>query len=96
MEKDLIRMQMLAGVITESEYQDKIGGDKLSEEEYHNIELYMNNAGYRSSEGMDDVSYHIDSEDLIIGIDRNGYYALDDKTNEHFYSLSDVIKFYNL
>jgi hypothetical protein len=87
-------MQKLAGIITESEYKAKIDEDKLSEEEYLNMERYMDNAGYSSSEGMNDISYYINGENFVLGIDSHGYYALDDETNTKFTTLLDVIKFY--
>jgi hypothetical protein len=95
MNNEYLHMQKLAGLITEGEYQAKMDEGKLSREEYHNIQRYMDNAGYRSSEGMDDTSYYINGDDFVMGIDDHGYYVLDDKTNEQFTSLADVIKFYN-
>ena len=94
MTKDQLRMQMLAGIITEGQYKNML--NEMDENEHNKIESYLDSKNIPWSEDMDGVNYDINGRTLVVGVGHGSYYAIDDETHTQFNSLEDIIKFYNI
>jgi len=94
MTQEQLRMQMLAGIITEGEYKAKL--NEMDNNEYSKIESYLDSNNITWSEDMDGVNYDINGELLVMGIGHGEYYAIDDKTGTNFTSLEQIKNFYNI
>lgn len=94
MTQEQLRMQMLAGIITEDQYKAKL--NEMDENEHNRIESYLDSKNIPWSEDMDGVNYDINGRTLVVGVGHGSYYAIDDETNTQFNSLEDIIEFYNI
>ncbi len=94
MTQEQLRMQMLAGIITESEYKAML--NEMDNNEYSKIKSYLDSKNITWSEDMDGVNYDINGGLLVMGIGHGEYYAIDDKTGTNFTSLEQIKDFYNI
>ena len=94
MDKETLRMQMIAGIISEGEYKSKL--NEMDENEHNRIESYLDSKHILWSEDMDGVNYDINGRTLVVGVGHGSYYAIDDETNTQFSSLEQIKDFYNI